>query len=222
MKHDSPGVREVVVVLGKTGWGKSWWTKCYSKQFPRRLVYDPSGTFPVKAYLPIDDIIGEITDDEHKGKPFNYGFLDENDIPQAASALWAIGNNLLIVEECALVFEKGMSRMPPWARDHCFIGRHQSCSLVLIAQRPTYIPVDFRSQANRVISFCQHEGTDTDWLQNLYGKERADRLSELPKFSCFDIHDGIIHEYSIVDKVKEEFGVTLDKHTESAYPTFVQ
>jgi len=220
-KHDSPGIREIVLVMGMTGWGKSWWTKCYSQQFPRRLVYDPSATFPVQEYREISDITNDILDEDRKSNTYNFGFTDPEDIPQAAGALFALGNNLLIVEECATVFEKGQARLPEWGKRHCFYGRHQSCSIVLIAQRPTYMPIDFRSQANRVVTFCQHEGADMDWLKDFYGKERMDRMLTLPKFSCFDYHDGIVHEYSITDKVQQDFGITLDKHVESEYPTFV-
>lgn len=221
VKHDSPGIREVVLVMGMTGWGKSWWTKCYSKQFPRRLVYDPSATFPVQEYKSIDEITEDILDEDRKSTQFNFGFTEPEDIPQAAGALFALGDNLLIVEECATVFEKGLARLPEWGKRHIFYGRHQSCSIVLIAQRPTYMPIDFRSQANRVVTFCQHEGADMDWLADFYGKERMDRLLTLPKFSCFDYHDGVVHEYSIRDKVFREFGVLLDSRIESEYPTFV-
>lgn len=210
MGNDSPGVREIVLVMGMTGWGKSWWTKLYSRLFPRKLIYDPSATFPVDTYRPIDDIVDDLFDSEKKIDSFNWGFIGQDDVPQAASALFVVENNMLIVEECATVFEKGLARLPEWGKRHCFYGRHRSCSIVLIAQRPTYIPIDFRSQANRVITFCQHEDADMGWLGGFFGKERMDRMLTIPKFTCFDWHNGVVKEYSIRNQVKQVFGVSLD------------
>lgn len=212
-KNDSPGVREIVLVMGMTGWGKSWWTKLYSRTYNRKLVYDPTLSYPVQEYLPIEDVNAIVLDEETKA--FNLGFTDPEEIPAAAGALFVKQNNILILEELATVFEKGQARLPEWGKRHIFYGRHANCGMVLIAQRPTYIPIDFRSQANRVITFCQHEGADTDWLQDFYGKERMKRLPEIPKFTCFDYHNGVVKEYSIRERVDEVFGVKLDISTKS-------
>jgi len=225
MKHDSPGIRDIILVMGMTGWGKSWWTKLYSKPQKRILVYDPTMTFPVHDYLPIADIIERVQESEsetHKtGCNFNFGFVDPEELPSAAGLCYLTEHNLLVVEECATVFDKGLARLPEWGRRHCFTGRHQSCSILLVAQRPTYIPIDFRSQANRVITFCQHEGTDMDWLQDFFGGERMDKMLSLPKFTCFDWHNGQVSEYSIAPRVKEEFGVSLDIRSGSELPSYV-
>jgi hypothetical protein len=220
-KHDSPGIREIVLIMGMTGWGKSWWAKLYSQAHTRKLVYDPTGSFPVSEYRPVADIVEDVLDDSENHKHFNWGFLDADGIPSAAGALFVVQNNLLVVEECATVFDKGLARLPEWAKRHCFYGRHMGCSIVLIAQRPTYIPIDFRSQANRVVTFCQHEGADMDWLKDFYGSERVDALSTIPKFTCFDYHNGVVNEYSIVSRVKEEFGVSLDIGVGSELPSYV-
>lgn len=217
--HDSPGIREIVLVMGMTGWGKSWWTKLYHRLFNRVLVYDPAASFPCQ-YDDIDTIVEDLLAKDAP-KMFNRGFIEGDDVVQAGGLSFALGNNLLIVEECATVFEKGLARMPEWCKRLVFYGRHRGCSLVLIAQRPTYIPIDFRSQSNRVITFCQHEGADTDWLQDFYGKERCKRLSSIPKFTCFDYHNGQVSEYSIVDKVEQVFGVKLDNRVSTELPSFV-
>lgn len=213
-RHDSPGIREIVLIMGMTGWGKSWFAKLYSRLFDRRLIYDPTMTFPVERYDTIDNINAELLDEEPP-KKFNYGFVDPDELPAAGGALFAIGDNLLVIEECATVFDKGLARLPEWGKRHCFYGRHRSCSIVLIAQRPTYMPIDFRSQANRVVTFCQHEGADMNWLQDFYGKERMEHMLQLPKFTCMDWHNGVVKEYSIKEKVLEVFHVKLDSSVDS-------
>jgi hypothetical protein len=220
---DSKGEREIVLVMGMTGWGKSWWSKLYHKKWRRSLVYDPAMSFPDVIWGDMEDhantLLGEnveeyISDEQHPApKRFKFGFVDSEDVAQGGATVFALGNSILFVEECATVFDKGMARMPEWARRLCFYGRHRSCSVVLIAQRPTYIPIDFRSQANRVITFCQHEGSDMDWLQDFFGKERMSKMMTLPKFTCFDYHNGNVTEYSIREKVREVFKVNLDNGT---------
>jgi hypothetical protein len=165
-------------------------------------------SFPVKEYLPIGEINEIVLDPE--SKEYNLGFVEDEDIPSAAGGLFITGNNMLIIEECATVFEKGQARLPEWGKRHCFYGRHMNCSLVLIAQRPTYIPIDFRSQANRIVTFSQGEDADMDWLKHRFGKERMERLDKLPKFYCYDFHNGQVREYSIAKRVEEVFNVKLD------------
>ena len=51
------------------------------------------------------------------------------------------------------------------------------------------------------------------WLGDFFGKELMERMLQLPKFTCFDWHNGQVHEYSIRDSVKREFDVSLDNAT---------
>ena len=203
--------REVVLVMGMTGYGKSWWSKLYHRLFSRSIVYDPVGSFPVKEWLQPDEIYERLTD-EQPPKEFQYGFIsqDESHVSGIGALTFTVGQMVYFIEECATVFEKGVTRSPQWVKTLCFFGRHKACSLVLIAQRPTYIPIDIRSQANRVISFCQHEGSDMDWLTEFYGRERMKRLPNIEKFSCFDYHNGQVKEYSIKPLVAKHFGIILD------------
>jgi hypothetical protein len=207
--------REITLVMGMTGWGKSWWSKLYCLKWPNLLVYDPAMSFPEVVWgnmsEHIDPMIGE-----EKLPHYRLGFVDHEEVAQGASASFVRGDSMFMIEECATVFDKGQARLPDWGKRLCFYGRHRECSLTLIAQRPTYIPIDLRSQANRVISFCQHEDGDIQWLGDFYGKERMNRILTVPKFTCFDWHNGNVTEYSIVEQVKETFGVTLDRSNTSS------
>lgn len=202
--------REIVLVMGMTGFGKSWWTKLYHEKFSRCVVYDPAASFDVEEWVDPEEIFTRLTS-EKPPATFDYGFIQSEAVEGIGHLMFAVGNNCFIIEELASVFDKGLMKTPEWAKNLIFFGRHQACSLVLVAQRPTYIPIDFRSQANRVITFCQHEGSDMDWLTEFYGRERMKRLATLPKFTCFDYQDGgRITEYSIRPQVEKTFGVKLD------------
>ena len=206
--------REITLVMGMTGWGKSWWSKLYSQKWNRLLVFDPSMSFPDVIWGNIDDYVEQLIGEEPVSE-FRYGFVDPEDVAQAGGLTFATGQMMYMLEECAAVFEKGQARMPQWAKRLCFFGRHRECSITLIAQRPTYIPIDFRSQANRVVTFCQHEDADMQWLGDFFGRERMERMLTIPKFTCFDWHNGHVNEYSIVDDVEKQFRVKLDRTSHS-------
>ena len=197
--------------MGMTGYGKSWWSKIYHRLWKRSIVYDPAGSFPVKQWYRAADILEQWTDTPPPAT-FSYGFMDKGPdaIGGIGDAVYYYGNMIYFIEECATVFKKGMAICPEWLTNITFTGRHQACSLVLIAQRPTYIPVDIRSQANRVITFTQHEDSDTDWMKAFFGRERMKALPTLERFKCFDYHNGQVTEYSIKPLVKKHYGIILD------------
>ena len=210
--------RDITLVMGLTGYGKSLWSKLWHRNLKRVLVYDPTATFNTKFYQ-AEELIAEfegLNQDEWIGteKEFNAGVLLPEDAGRVGGLSFVLQNNTLILEELATLFDKGQRTLPDWARRLVFFGRHHACSIVLIAQRPAYIPIDFRSQANRVISFTQHEGDDLDWLQDFYGKERVKQLPYLPKFHCFDYCNTQVYFYSIEELVEKHLKIKLDKQPE--------
>jgi len=66
--------------------------------------------------------------------------------------------------------------------------------LYMLSQRPTSVPINVRSQADRIITFRQQEPRDRDWLVN-WGttQEFADRVGQLPD-----------HAYLIYPTAEEE------------------
>jgi hypothetical protein len=206
--------RDVIVVLGKTGYGKSWWAKLMAEGYTRKLVFDPMMSFRHVEWTDSADVVEKLgedawTDYRDKSKPFAYGTYDPEDIPSFGGTAFYCGNNLLILEECTMVFQKGERRMAPWAHRLCFLGRHRSCSVMLISQRGANMPIDFRSQANRIISFQQHEGDDLTWLKNFFPAADVKAMANLEKFSCIDYCNGEISRYSIKEQVEETFHVEL-------------
>lgn len=203
--------REVVIVLGLTGFGKSLWTKLQHKLLQRTqqrtLVYDPSITYQCE-WAEGTDIYNYVCEEQQP--QFNFGLWQSEEVERLGDIGFAVGNMTLIIEECANVFPKGLARLPEWAKNCIFFGRHRAMSLYLVAQRPISIPIDFRSQANRVVSFQQHEGDDLTWMVDTFGKQNARLLSSLPRWTCLDCHNGEIVKYSIVEQVRRELDISLD------------
>jgi DNA helicase HerA-like ATPase len=187
--------REVIAVCGKTGFGKSVWTRKYTASKKRLFVFDPLLTFPCQ-YLDEQTLI----------QKYDEGFFDEGmqfsvgsgnmDVLELLGALVMLsGNALLVVEECAISFDK-YGRIPQWLRDIVFLGRHRNASILVTAQRAASVPVDLRSQISRLVTFQQSEGDDLQALKPFLGND-VKILPQLPVLECIDAGTYEKSRYSI-------------------------
>lgn len=188
-----PLSREVVIITGKTGYGKSTWLQQYAKRFSRIWAFDPFAKFPCN-YLNEEGILNAAGVIDANTK-FSLGSHNIDDLDLIGACSYLTGNNALVLEECGFIFNKG-ERLPDWLKDIVFLGRHMEVSLIVTAQRAAYIPIDLRSQANRVISFWQTELTDVDWLEQYYG-ERLGEIENLPIYTCLDYDGGKLTSYKL-------------------------
>jgi len=196
--------RDVVLVLGKTGYGKSVWTKEYTRPKKRLLVYDLCREYPV-TYHNSDELLDMMEENEQMNeltaettalpKEFRIGAWKTEDADIVGSLAFCEGDCTLVLEEMSTLYGRG-EKMDSWLREIVFLGRHRRVSLVVTAQRAASIPIDLRSQANRVISFNQVESRDMTWLDDYFG-ERSEEISTLPVCECLDYQDGGISRYSV-------------------------
>ena len=212
-----------------TGWGKTLWTKVYSSHARRMLVFDPTISYPRVGYdnanHGLDEFLESIDgfslfEEEDIRREFRVGTSNPERVSQLGGAAFVTGNNLLVLEEASMLFEKGQRRLEPWLSRIVFLGRHQRCSVCVLAQRFMSIPIDIRSQASRVVTFNQHEEDDVSYLQSVFGKEDSKRINSLPKFMCLDRCGIETFEYSIVDLVKKDLGIELDRGKEEEYTSY--
>lgn len=192
MQHLPP--REIIIVLGKTGYGKSRWTRQFLDGCKRVFLYDPIHEAEDAEWHDNASIV-ERFDKGALRDNFYVATSEESAIDTFGSIAFLVGNCIYAVEEASLVFEKG-SRLHGWARNIVFLGRHRACSLLVTAQRAASIPVELRSQATRVVSFSQHESDDLLWLKAFLGRNVAD-LPNLPRLTCYDSNEGVIKKYPI-------------------------
>lgn len=187
--------RDLAIILGKTGYGKSTWLMNFCKGYKRIFVFDPFAKFPAQ-YLDDQALCeaherGDFSDD----KEFCVGSYRLNDLELLGAFSFMHGKCILVIEECGFVFNKG-ERIPEWLSEIVFLGRHQQTSIAITAQAPVYIPIDLRSQAHRLISFWLTETRDLDWTEQYFG-DRVEEILTLPKFECLDADDRIVTRYKV-------------------------
>jgi hypothetical protein len=184
-------MRQVVIITGKTGYGKSTWLEAYSKGVQRIAAFDPFAKFPAE-YLTEDELI-KLSEIQPTG-PFRIATHRLDDLDLIGSLSYLLGNCLLVIEECGYCFGKG-ERIPDWLSEIVFLGRHNNVSLVVTAQRAASIPIDLRSQANRLVTFQQTETNDIGWMDN-YLPPEAD-VTALDRFECYDSEDNNVSRYKV-------------------------
>lgn len=191
----SNGVRDVVIITGITGYGKSHWLEQYLNRYSRVFIFDPFRAIPAN-YISGDDLISKYENgDLNNPNPFRFGCYALPDVALMGSIGYLVGNCAFVIEECGYAFRKGES-IPEWLAEGIFLGRHQSYSMVFTAQRAISIPIELRSQTNRFISFRQTEPADVKWCREKLG-EFAEDLPTLPKYYCFDSDGDTVSRYSL-------------------------
>ena len=193
--HSKP--RSIIVVLGKTGYGKSTWTWEYLKHEPRVFCYDPLHDAPNMVWMDGQGLVEwhDAISENVRVVKHRIATDDEQSLDTFGHMAFLRGDCIFAVEEAALVWDQG-ERIGGWTKNIVFLGRHRNVSLLVTAQRAASIPIALRSQATRLVSFAQTEGDDLRWLQGFFG-ERVKELSQLPPFQCLDSNRGEISQYGI-------------------------
>lgn len=185
--------RKIIVVLGKTGHGKSEWTKRFVASLPSLYIYDPLASYSNVTWCDHEMLLR--LHDAQQLKRARVGVFDSTDAELLGCLAFVHGDTTIVIEECSTVFTKG-NALPRWAGDLVFMGRHRNASMIVTAQRAASIPIEIRSQAHRIVSFAQHEGDDLKWLKGFFGN-RINELPFLPECVCLDSEGGEISKYRL-------------------------
>lgn len=194
----SLGEREVLIILGKTRYGKSTWLGKFLANKSCRFTFDPFRKTQAQ-YLDGDKLIAA-----HESKTFlkpgySIGSHYLPDIDLLTAVAFLNGNSAtrpyLTIEECGVAFYPG-ERLSDAMQEAIFLGGHNYLSVVLVAQRAASIPIALRSQATRFISFLQTEKADVKWCEEYLG-DRFEEVRTLDKFECLDSENNSVTRYSI-------------------------
>lgn len=191
--------RDVVLVYGKTGMGKSRWTRRYLQGCRRVICVDPMREHAGQLFEDIGELIGHVR--EYPTFRVRTEWPPDTNVLAAVSMAandprkWCEhhdtpGHRCTIPELTYVVEESGRSipargELHPAIEDLVYRGRHHRVTPVLISQRPSTVHIIARSQWTRLIAFHQTEGADVGWLSEQTG-EPDEAFSALQPGEYFD------------------------------------
>jgi hypothetical protein len=182
--------REVVLVLGKTGSGKTTWARQFIQSQTRVIVLDAGfGDYPAQPVDGLENLILETDRLNSNGS----GFFRLSYTPRMNEAP-VVMDLSRVVRNCWLVMEEA-DRFddPRVCSEYDEIisrGRHYGVSILGISLYPFKLPADLRRQATRIICYRMHEPRDLAYLADIIGED-VEKLPSLEPFHYLDWRAGI-------------------------------
>jgi DNA segregation ATPase FtsK/SpoIIIE-like protein len=192
--------RQVVLVTGKTGSGKSTLFREMILSQERFIIFDTlseyRGLSPSYPALFIADIQSLLDYLNKNAGQRNLRIVFDPEDPDRVYTM-PNGETLTLFDlTCKAIYEGlenitlGIEELanfvqsnycPEYLRKIVRFGRHSSISLMATTQRPPEMPPMIRAQITKFISFKQHEPRDIDWISRIIGQD-AFTLKDLDQF----------------------------------------
>lgn len=163
--HPRDKKRDIVVVVGKTGMGKTQWVRQYIRALKRVIAQDPMQEYEgMVSFETIPELIDHVQ--EYPAFHVRYEYADQFEM--LCKVAWAAQNVTLLIEEAQRVIPP-VGELPDIFTDLVYRGRHRRVSLILVAQRAHTIHIAVRSQFTGMVIFRQTERADVKWIQDVSG-----------------------------------------------------
>lgn len=153
--------RELILVLGKTGSGKTQWTKRYLDNCTRYLALDYNREYAGLVLPDLDALAAYL--DRHGDSYFRVTYARPDDFPAVCDMARIVGDLFLVLEEADRFWSTG--ELDPEFNELIERGRHQRVSLLSLTRFPAECHINVRRQATQIITFEQHEPADLKWLR---------------------------------------------------------
>jgi len=186
MPKKKPFSREITLVVGQTGMGKTQWAKRYIREHKRVIISDPMSEYEGAGVMMFDDLSALIAHVE-KFNTFRVAYSDLRDFDTLALIAKSIPETLFVVEESQRIIPP-LSKIPTHFEDLIYRGRHSGTSILLVAQRPSTVNIAVRSQYHRLITFRQSENRDLAWISEIAGENLSDDIRALEVFEFYEVN----------------------------------
>jgi DNA helicase HerA-like ATPase len=186
--------REISLIFGKTGMGKSNYIKGYLSSLKRVIILDPLDEYPAIEFQDISEMVDYL---EGMGdKPFRVKSTNILDLESMGEIVDSMEDVHLIIEEAQRCLPASRQDLPDSLQRIIFLGRHFGRSLVIAAQRPSIVHIAARSQWTRIVTFNLTEVGDVRWLEGTsgYDFQGENDIRKLPVGDYFEILPGGLEE----------------------------
>lgn len=170
--------RKVILILGKTGTGKSTLAKLLLKKAPRVISIDPLLEYKGMPFLSADEMIDYHVSEGKSSFHYSLQTTHPTDVEFIFRAAWTIGNVLLVVEEADIYIDSKKGAFHSLVNQ----GRHRMVHLVCIVRRTPEINRAFRAQQTSLFTFYQNEPDDIEHMRE-WGLD-AEHVTELKAVSA--------------------------------------
>ena len=159
-----------MLILGKTGSGKSFLAKRLLKKFDRYIIYDTQGEYT-------DGVVFERIEElynflikvgDYKFRCIYNPLNIDTEISEICRFAYLLGDCCVLCEEIDLYCSP--SYIDPDFNNIVRRGRHKGVSIIALSQRPVGINKIITSQFSTTYSFFQDEPRDIDYLRDRFGK----------------------------------------------------
>jgi hypothetical protein len=185
--------REVIIIFGRTGEGKSTLAKKIIARYNRVVVFDTLHEYHGTVFSDFDSFVDYF---QHPDSDFFLvcRFPSPVSFSYAARLLFETQEDILIVLEEADNYLNSVSFNDAYDPFFQIVtrGRHAKISILAITQRPTLIAITLRAMSTRVITFCQTEPGDLDRMED-WGFD-PEEVRNLEKFKYLEKTKGGIHD----------------------------
>lgn len=184
--------RSIKLIFGKTGTGKSLFTKrVLLPVLDRSIIIDAMLEYENGiVFNSLNDLLDYCIDNDINEESefcFVCRFTSDNEIEGLFEAVFELSNLTLVVEEAEIYIS-------PYAKSNNFLklvryGRHKGISIIGIARRTSELSQSFRAQTDEIISFKQTDINDLKKMSEM-GLNDIDKLSDYiyPQEQIENIH----------------------------------
>jgi hypothetical protein len=180
----------VLLVLGKRGSGKSYWTKRWVESRPPNevvFIWDPTaewagasadhGLTGANVFRSTRDAAAVLAKQPLPRVVLQCGPEAWTDFEQLCKLVGRAGDCTFVIDEAHLWCSAG--RCPDFLLTIVRLSRHWRVNLVFVAWRPYSLVPDIRDCAGRIILFQQRGKRSIDWVRDELDPELAERVGAL-------------------------------------------
>lgn len=180
--------RDVILILGKTGSGKTTFARHLVRPLPRVFIVDADfREFGALSFDTFPDLTAYLEKKSPPGNFFRVSYTPyTNEYPLVFDLSRLVAPVHLVLEEAdrfddpryCLEYEEVIAR-----------GRHSGVSIIALSRYPYALPSMLRREATRIIAFHHHEPSDLNWFSDVMGPD-TEMLPDLREHEFLDWRPG--------------------------------